>query len=103
MVLKKGTKVYGGVPGQSPFYTSEEALRLGGGSRKATFEGLQAKANPKYGHRPALRIYEVTEDIHAAQSVAKANPQHGAGGITQFFIENYDAVLKPVTDVPLGM
>lgn len=101
ITLKKGTVIYGGAPGQSNFYTTASALERSGGSSSSLFQGLQVSPHPSFGYRPGVTAYEVMDDLPAAFGRTLANPQHGAGGLPQIVIENYDSVLKPIYSVPL--
>jgi hypothetical protein len=101
ITLRAGTVVYGGVPGQSAFYLTERALRLSGGTQSGLYDGLQIEVNKKFGKRPGVTAYRVTKDTQVAIGVAAANPQLGAGGLTQVVIEDYGRVLEPLHSVPL--
>ncbi len=101
ITLKKGTVVYGGTPGQSNFYTTEEAVQASGNSQSNLFSSLQVAPHPDLGFRPGMTAYEVTEDTPAATSTALANSQISAGGAQQLFIPNYSTVLNPLFSVPL--
>jgi RHS repeat-associated protein len=91
--LKKGTIVYGGLDkdgNPSGFFIPQEALDASGGSKKALWEGLQVKENPKYGYRDHLGAFMVTEDTPAAfGDQTLANPQFGKGGLGQIYTTNY--------------
>jgi len=98
VTLSKGTVVYGGVPGQSPFYLSEESFKASGGVKGTLWESAQVKPNEKLGYRPQVQAYVLTEDIKVGKSTAIANTDFGKGGATQYFIEDYESKLKPVGD-----
>ncbi len=95
-VLPKGTRVWVGLPGVSGFFITEDAMASVGTDLNKLYEGLQIAANPKYGPRRWFIRLELTEDLPAATSAALANTQHGAGGLSQFFIENWHKYLQPV-------
>ena len=108
-VLKKGEIIYGGVPGQSEYYTTSMAISKAEGSSSSLFQGLQVKPSaPQYNHkitgpyRPGVTAYEVIRDSPAAYGVSKANPQFGKGGFEQLFIPNFETVLKPIYSIPLA-
>jgi hypothetical protein len=101
ITLKKGTIVYAGDPGQSSYHMPASALRRANGSRSQLFQGLQVQPHPKFGYRPAVRAYEVTQDTPAAFGITRANPQHGAGGLPQIFVPDYSN-FKPLATTPLG-
>jgi hypothetical protein len=102
IVLKKGTIIYGGYPGQSAFYTTASGLRRSGASASTLFQGLQVARHPVRGYRPQVAAYEVLEDVPAAFGRAIANPQHGAGRLPQIVVPNYESVLRPLNHIALG-
>jgi hypothetical protein len=93
---KKGTIVYGGIPGQSEFYLSEDSLNAANGSKQKLWESAQVKAHPTFGYRSQVQAYELLDDIEIETSIAKANTKYGEGGARQYYIENFDAKLKPI-------
>jgi hypothetical protein len=99
VVLKKGTVVYGGVPGQTAFYTNSATLLLAGGSASKVSELLQVKPHPIKGPRTEYAGYILKKDTCAASGKANANPQHGSGGGTQYFIPSYKTDL--ITSFPI--
>ena len=102
ITLRKGKIVYGGVPGQTAFYTTESGLARANGSRSVLFQGLQVVKNPKHGYRAGVMAYEVLEDTPAAFARTLANPQHGPGGLPQIVIPDYETVLRPLYYIQLG-
>ena len=101
ITLKKGTIIYGGSPGQSNFYTTVSAIEKSGRNAQKIWRGLQVAPNDKYGYRSWMTAYEVTEDVVVAVGKALANPNHGAGGLPQIVVENYDKVLRPLVSIRL--
>ena len=110
IALKKGTVIYGGVPGQSNFYTTASGLRRANGSSRKLFEGLQvgpadpARIAPHQitgGYRPAVTAYEVIDDVPAALGRTINNPQFGSGKFPQIVIENFEQSLRPIHSIPL--
>ena len=108
ITLKKGKIIYGGVPGQSEFYTTTSGVMRSGGSAEKLYQGLQVAQsddqyfNPVTGlYRSCVGAYEVLEDAPAAFGRAIANPHHGDGGFPQIFVENYQSVLKLIYVIPL--
>jgi RHS repeat-associated protein len=94
--IKKGTKIWGGAPGQSNFYTTEEVMQSVGNDATKLNQGLQVRKGDYPQFRPGMTQYEVTQDITVGYSKALANPQYGAGGSDQYYISNYEDVLKPI-------
>ena len=55
------------------------------------FEGLQVAIPEGYTrYRPNMTMYRLPCDMDVAVSQALANPKHGAGGFTQFFIPDFN-------------
>ncbi len=50
IILPKGTKIWGGTPGQSNFYTNEKTLQIAGNDAKKIFEGLQVGKTKEFPH-----------------------------------------------------
>src|SRR5262249_27184693 len=93
--LPRGTTVHAGEPGVSGFFTSEAAARAVGDDANALNQGLQIA--PRSGlYRPGLTEFPVTDDVDAARSINRANPQSGAGGPEQFYIPDWETRLEPV-------
>jgi hypothetical protein len=94
IVLKKGTRVYGGEPGQTEFYTTAKTLEKYGNDSRSIYGALQVK--PKNDlFRPGLTEYLLKEDTVVAVGITRANPQWGVGGATQIYIEKFKDVLQP--------
>jgi hypothetical protein len=101
ILLKKGTIIFGGAPGQSNFYTTASAVRRSGGNADTLFQGLQVGPHPVHGYRPGVTAYRVLEDAPVAFGRALANPQHGAGRYPQIVIEGSKTKLEPLFSIPL--
>ncbi len=102
ITLQQGKVIYGGVPGQSAFYTTESGLARAAGSRSTLSQGLQIAPNPTLGYRPGITAYEVLQNTPTAFGRALANPQHGVGRLPQLVVPDYKNVLRPIYSVPLG-
>ncbi|WP_186454740.1 hypothetical protein [Nitrospirillum amazonense] len=100
--LKAGDKVYGGLPGQSAYYTDIQTLENAGGSRTDLFQSLQVKEHPEFGYRPKVGEYEVINDARVPFGTVKANPGLGDGGGSQYFISDYADNLRLVREIQLG-
>jgi hypothetical protein len=100
--LEKGSIVYGGIPGQSSFYTNAASVIASGGNREVLRESLQVAPKLNYPTRPAVAMYQATKDISMAFGKALANQtiSKGAGGATQIFVNSVNA-LKFVGFIPL--
>jgi hypothetical protein len=102
VALKKGTIVYGGMPGQSGFYTDMATVASASGSRKQLWKKLQVEENPNHGYRKAVQPYVVKKDTCVAIGKALANTGYGDGGGTQYYAADYKTVLSPMgSPIPL--
>ncbi|RFM25567.1 RHS repeat domain-containing protein, partial [Deminuibacter soli] len=101
VTLKKGSFVYGGLPGPSNYFTSATAVIGANGEKEALWKGLQVLKNEQFGYRPTMGVYVLKADTKAAFGYTLANPQLGQGGLPQYFIPNWEQVLKQITTIPL--
>jgi len=103
IILKKGTRIVGGVPGQSNFYSTLSALGRSGFSARDLFRRLQVRLSRSRGtFRDRVAIYEVLEDTEAAFGFARANTRYGPGGLPQIVIEDFESKLLPIMELRLG-
>jgi hypothetical protein len=58
--------------------------------------------NPERGYRPFVGEYELVQDARIPFGTARANAQYGAGGGTQFFVQDYNQSLRLIRQIPLG-
>jgi len=100
--LKPGSIVYGGVPGQSAYYTDLATVKASRLNQRSLFESLQVAPHPERGYRPAIQAYRVSTEISVPGGRALSNPSYGVGGGGQYFIPNYDKVLIPIRQFPLS-
>jgi filamentous hemagglutinin len=99
--LSKGETVFGGLPGQSAYYTTATTVVDSLGGRSELFQSLQVKQHPEFGYRPKIGEYVVLRDISIPEGNALANPQFGTGGGQQYFIRNYKRDLELIREIPL--
>ncbi len=99
--LKAGQIVYGGLGGQSAYYTDYATLQGADMAQGPLWDSLQVKPDPYYGPRGEIGVYEVVSDTDAAASQALANTTYGSGGGTQYFIPNYQTQLRLLHVIPL--
>ena len=92
VIVKDGTYLASGLPGQSNFYTTINALERVGYSKTAVWEGLQVEAHLEKGYRNYVGIYQTIGDTPAAFGTTYANPIYGDGGLPQVFIPNYQGL-----------
>jgi len=97
--LSKGDYVYGGTPGQSNFYTTQEVMDIVGTDATQLYQGLQVGKGYYPEFRPGMTMYKVLDDIDVAYSKAFANPQFGPGGFDQYYINNFESVLQPIKSI----
>ncbi len=102
IMLKKGTVLYSGFPGQTAFYTSAGAMRRSGGSAGSLYDGLQIALSKNYPMRTRMAAYEVMEDTPAAFGLAINNTNHGAGWLPQVVVPSYETSLRLLGVSPLG-
>ncbi|WP_423257803.1 RHS repeat domain-containing protein [Enterobacter asburiae] len=100
--LNKGDIIYGGVPGQTEFYLSQSTLNEAEGSMSSLWKSAQVKPHDVFGYRPQVQAYEVLKDTDIATSVVTANPHLGEGGAIQYFVKDYQVVLR-ATGKPIGL
>ncbi|MBL0166275.1 MAG: hypothetical protein IPP85_03640 [Propionivibrio sp.] len=100
--LPAGSRVYGGIPGQSAYYTTEGALTSAGLGRESLFQSLQVTPHPVFGYRPQMGVYELTSDLSIPSGIVRANPTFGSGGATQYFIRDYNNQLRLLNTINLG-
>lgn len=99
--LQRGDVVYGGIPGQSAYYTSEKTILASGSNKDILFQSLQVRANPIFGYRSEVGAYEVTKDIRVPYGIVSSNPELGTGTGEQFFINNFSDALRLVDRIEL--
>jgi RHS repeat-associated protein len=79
-LVPQGSIVYGGIPGQSAWYTDAATVVASGGSRTTLFRSIQVAPSIRSGgYRPAVGVYQVMADIRVPAGVTVANPRLGAG------------------------
>jgi hypothetical protein len=100
--LQPGDRIFGGLPGQSAYYTSAATLEASGGSREVLFQSLQVRAHPEFGYRPTVGEYEVINPLTVPSGTVSANPAFGMGGGDQLFIRTYQDSLRLVREIMLG-
>ena len=99
--LQPGSTVFGGLPGQSAYYTSAATLEASGGSRASLFQSLQVWEHPEFGYRPKVGEYEVVRALTVPAGIVRANPSFGSGLGDQFFIRDYESSLRLIREIPL--
>ncbi len=110
ITLKKGTVIYGMMPGQSAWYTDKESVDKSGNSYKKLYEGMQIAPHPKFGYRTKLASYEVLGDMEVAYGKCLANRKVksndaevflGDGGyIQEKSLKNFYKIMEIPTGVP---
>jgi hypothetical protein len=101
-ILQAGEKVYGGLPGQSAYYTNAETIVASGTSRTSLFKSLQVAEHPAFGFRPNVGEYEVVRSMMVPFGKALANTRFGSGGGSQLFIKDFENSLRFIRQFPLG-
>lgn len=99
--IPAGLDLYGGLPGQSEYYTLEETLVDADTMQVAYWESLQVKAHPTFGYRPMVGVFDLEEPTVVAIARTLANPQYGAGGAWQIYVEDFTEDLMPLDTIDL--
>ena len=99
--IKAGTKIYGGLPGQSEFYSTLDNLQDAGFSKVKFWESLQVKPHATHGFRKKVGEYVIKKDIEVAISRTLANKQYGKGGGWQVFVDDFANNLRFTQEIPL--
>ncbi len=99
--LHKGDIIYGGLPGQSNYYTNIDSALASEGDNAALGRILQVEPHPIRGYRPNIGEYVVTKDIRVPGGVIRANPTLGPGGMQQYFVNDYSNALNLNNDYGL--
>ena len=82
-------KLYGGLPGQSAFYSVSNTVRLADTLQTVYWKSLQVQENPTFGYRPWVGVFEVKDTLIVAIAKTQANPQFGKGGAWQLYVKDY--------------
>ena len=99
--IPRGTKIYGGLPGQTEFYSIEKSLRDVGYDMKKYWQSLQVKENEKLGYRTKVGEFELLHDLEVGIAKTLNNPQFGVGGAWQIFVENFKKDLSLIREIDL--
>ncbi len=99
--ISANTKLYGGLPGQSEFYSVEKSLFDVNYDKVKYWESLQVAPHPTFGFRPKVGEYTVNTLIKVAVAKTLANPQYGQGGAWQVFVDDYTKKITFVKEIPL--
>ena len=99
--ISANTKLYGGLPGQSEFYSVEKSILDVNYDKVKYWESLQVAPHPTFGFRPKVGEYTVNALIKVAVSKTLANPQFGKGGAWQIFVDNYNKKTTFIKEIPL--
>jgi hypothetical protein len=94
--------LYGGLPGQSEYYTINQTITDTDTIMVDYWESLQVKAHPQFGYRSMVGVFDIQNDsIVVAISKTLANPQYGAGGAWQIYVANFEEVLMALDTIYL--
>ncbi len=95
------TKLYGGLPGQSEFYSIEQSLKAVNNNKIKYWESLQVAPNPTMGFRPRVGEFLLNLPTKVAVSFTLANPQFGKGGAWQIFVIDFQHKLTKIREINL--
>ena len=99
--ISTNTTLYGGLPGQSEFYSIEKSLLDVNYDKVKYWQSLQVMPHPTFGFRPKVGEYTVNAVIKVAVAKTLANPQYGQGGAWQIFVDDYPKKITFVKEIPL--
>ncbi len=99
--IPAGTKLYGGLPGQSEFYSIEKSLLDANFDKTSYWKSLQVSPHPQLGYRPNVGEYVAKSNTKIAASITLANPNHGTGGAWQLFVDDFSNKLTFIKEVKL--
>ena len=87
--IPKNISLYGGLPGQSPFFSVSKTVKNADTLLIKYWKSLQVESSQIYGYRPWLGVYGVKDTIVVALAQMQANPQYGKGGAWQLFVKDH--------------
>ncbi len=99
--IPAGLDLYGGLPGQSEYYTIAQTLIDADTLQVPYWESLQVQAHPTFGYRPMVGIFDLDKTITVAIARTLANTQYGAGGAWQIYVENFEDDLTVLDTIDL--
>ena len=99
--IPAGSKIYGGIPGQTGFYSTFDNLQNVNFDKIKYWESLQVKPDDILGFRPKVAEYTTKETIKVAISKTLANSQFGKGGGWQVFVDDFANKLELAKEIPL--
>ena len=99
--ISANTNLYGGLPGQSEFYSVEKCILDAKFDKVNYWESLQVAPHPTFGFRPKVGEYTVNTIIKVAVSKTLANPKYGQGGAWQVFVDDYTKKITFVKEILL--
>ena len=99
--IPAGLDLYGGLPGQSEYYSIDQTITDTDTMQVAYWESLQVKAHPEFGYRPNVGIFDLKQKSTVAIAKTLANPQFGSGGAWQIYLEDYKTSLTALDTIIL--
>jgi len=99
--IPAGLDLYGGLPGQSEYYSIDQTLIAADTMKVAYWESLQVKAHPTFGYRPEVGIFDLNATTTVAIARTLANSQYGAGGAWQIYVADYTTDLTALDTINL--
>lgn len=99
--LDSGAMLWGGLPGQSNYYSIIATYDSAKGEKVAYWKLLQVKPHAVFGYRSYIAGYRLNKTVNASISKTLANKQYGDGGAWQIYIQNYHTDLLKVSEITL--
>jgi hypothetical protein len=94
-------RLYGGLPGQSEFYSIEQSLKAVNNNKVKYWESLQVRPDSTRGFRPKVGEFLLNTPTKVAVSITLANPQFGKGGAWQVFVVDFKNKLTKIKEINL--
>ena len=106
ILLKKGDILFAGEPFPTGYMVSEKTITDVGNNATKLFEGVQVKPYYVRGmdsaeYRKIMGAYKFNEDINLATGITLSNPQFGPGGLTQYFVPDFQEAVHNKFIVPI--
>lgn len=99
--IPEGSELYGGLPGQSEYYSIKQTLIDADTLKVPYWESLQVRAHPTFGYRPDVGVFNLNKTITVAIARTLANTQYGDGGAWQIYVEDYETDLTALDTITL--
>lgn len=100
-MMKEEQTVWGGEPGQSNFYTTNEVAESIGTDATKLYQGLQVSKGDYQQYREFFTQWKFNQDTLVGFSQAKLNSNFGVGGFDQYYVPNFTDVLEKIGSISM--